>query len=99
MKTAQEKFRELQEKGKKIEQAAIQINTKIESAREAYQKLAQLAKEKYKTSDINELKKILQQWQEENEIQIKKYQEAIEKLEQEVNEKNDLIRQIQQSIS
>jgi esterase/lipase len=99
MKTPQEKFQELQEKSKKITEGAIQINTKIESARESYEKLAQVAQEKYGTSDIEELKDMLEKWQEENDSQVTKYQEAVESLEREVNEKSSLIKQIQQSAS
>ena len=99
MKTAQEKFRELQEKSKKIIEGAIQINTKIESARETHQKLAQVAQEKYGTSDVEELNDKLQSWQEENDTQVAKYQEAVDSLEKEVTEKSALIKQIQQSAS
>lgn len=97
MSTAQEKFRELQEKSKKIVQGAIQINTKIEAARENHQKLAQIAQEKYETSDVNELKELLKSWQEENAAQVEKYEQAVNDLEKEVNEKSELINSIKQS--
>lgn len=99
MKNSQEKYQEIQEKSKKIIEGAIQINTKIESARESYAKLAKIAEDKYGTSDIEDLRKILNDWQEENTIQLEKYKNSVENLEKEVNEKSDLIKQIQQSLN
>ncbi len=99
MKTSQEEFREIQEKSKKIIEGAIQINTKIESARESHQKLAALAIEKFKTSDIAELAEMLEAWDKENSEAVQKYAEKVNNLEKEVNEKSALIKQIQQSAS
>ncbi len=97
MSTAQEKFKELQEKSKKIIQGAIQINTKIEAARENHQRLAQIAQEKYSTSNVDELKSLLKDWEEENASQLEKYELAVTSLEKEVNEKSALINSIKQS--
>lgn len=99
MKTAQEEFREIQEKSKKIIEGAIQINTKIESARESHQKLASLAKEKFKTSDIAELTEMLEAWTKENDEAKDKYAKQVADIEKEVNEKSSLIKQIQQAAS
>jgi uncharacterized protein Yka (UPF0111/DUF47 family) len=97
MKTSQEEFREIQEKSKKISEGAIQINTKIEAARESHQKLAALAKEKFGTSDIEELAAMLEAWDKENTEAVQKYADQVNSLEKEVNEKSSLIKQIQQS--
>lgn len=99
MKTAQEEFREIQEKSKKIIEGAIQINTKIESARESHQKLAAVAKEKFGTSDVEELSTMLEAWDKENIDAKQKYAEQVASLEKEVNEKSALIKQIQQAAS
>lgn len=96
MKTAQEKFQELQKKSQSIVQGAVQINTKIETARENYEKLALLAKEKYGTDDLDKLKDMLSSWEKENEVQISTYEQEIQKLEKEVMEKNMKIKEIQQ---
>jgi hypothetical protein len=99
MKTAQEEFREIQEKSKKIIEGAIQINTKIESARESHQKLAALAKEKFGTSDLDEIEAMIEAWEKEDEEAKQKYKEEALSLEKEVNEKAALIKQIQQAAS
>ena len=99
MNTAQEEFREIQEKSKKIIEGAIQINTKIESARESHQKLAALAKEKFGTSDVEELTAMLEAWDKENNDATQKYAEQVTNLEKQVNEKSSLIKQIQQAAS
>jgi len=97
MKTAQEKYRELQEKSKKIIEGAIQINTKIEAAREAHVKLAQVAQEKFETSDVSELITKKNVWEEENDSEVAGYEKKVEGLGAEVNEKASLIKQIQQA--
>lgn len=99
MKSAQEKFQELQKKSQQIVQGAIQINTKIESAKQAHEELAKNVKEKYGTSDIVQLKQLLAKWQEENAQQVQKYEERVEALDKEVAEKNRLIDQIKKSAS
>ncbi len=96
MKSAQEKFQELQKKSQSIIQNAVQINTKIETARENYEKLAVLAKEKYGTDDLEELKTLLTSWEEDNMKKITAYEEEIAKLEKEVQEKNTKIKELQQ---
>ncbi len=97
MTSPQDKFRLLQEKSKKIIEGAIQINTKIESAKENHQKLAAMAEEKYGSSDIVELKKMLEDWQEDNNAQVEQYQKSVEDLEKEVNEKSEKINSIKQA--
>lgn len=87
MKTALEKFQELQKKSQSIIQGAVQINTKIETARENYEKLAAIVQEKYGTADIDELENILEDWEKENEEKLEKYENEISSLEQELNEK------------
>jgi hypothetical protein len=95
--TAQEKFQELQDRSKKLIEGSIQINTKIESAREAHEKLARDTNEKYGTSNVDDLIKMLASWEAENANEIKKYEESVNNLEKEVNEKSMLIKQIQQA--
>lgn len=97
MKTAVEKFQELQKKSNTIIQGSVQINTKIETARENYEKLEKIVKEKYGTSNIEELEKILEQWKQENEEKLNKYEQEINSLEKELNEKNNQIKEIQQT--
>lgn len=96
MKNAQEKFQELQKKSQTIIQSAVQINTKIETAKENYEKLAIIAKEKYGTDNIEELKSLLNSWEEDNMKKLKTYGEDLTKLEKEVQEKNNKIKELQQ---
>lgn len=88
---------ELVDRNKKATEQAIQINTKIETARETYNKLSLLAKEKFGTSDVNELKTLLESIKKENEEKLVKFTKEVEELEKEVSEKQELIKQIQQS--
>lgn len=91
----QEKFSELQIRCQKANEAAIQINTKIEAAKEQYAKLSKLAVDKYGTDNIEELKSLLIKWREENEAKILSFESAVSSLESEVSEKNAAIKEIQ----
>ncbi len=99
MTTAQEKLELLQERSKKIIEGAIQINTKIEAAKENHERLEKQAKEKYGTSNLEELEKMLMLWEEENKTQLEEYEQSINTLEKDVTEKSNLIKSIQQSAS
>lgn len=88
---------DLIERNKKATELAIQINTKIEAAKETYEKLSLLAKEKYGTSDLSELKNLLIKIQMENEQKIRDFNAAVSNLENEVKSKQEIIKQIQQS--
>lgn len=88
---------DLVDRNKKATEQAIQINTKIETARETYNKLSLLAKEKFGTSDIDELKNLLESIKKENEEKLIKFTKEVEDLEKDVAEKQELIKQIQQS--
>lgn len=96
MKTAQERFQELQKRSQTIIQSAIQINTKIETARENYEKMAKLAKEKYGTDDLDELEALKNSWEEENKKILNDFEIEVKKIEEEVNEKTLKIKEIQQ---
>jgi predicted nuclease with TOPRIM domain len=93
----QDKFQELQTKSQKITEGAIKLNAQIESAHERFKELQQAALSKFGTSDLEELKAMAIQWREQNEQRLKEYANQIENLEFQVNQTNQLIRQIQQS--
>lgn len=90
------KLEELKKRSKNATESAIQINTKIEAAKEAYDKLSALAKEKYGTSDVTELKNLLNKIKADNAEKLEKFENDVIKLENEVQEKNNLIKSIQQ---
>lgn len=92
-----EMLQNLQEEGKKAIQSAIQINTKIESAQETYKKLAKIAQEKYKTSNIEELKSFLESRKKQNLEKIEAYKNIVYSLQEEVKKKDLMIKEIQQS--
>lgn len=97
MSDFQEKIKELQEKSTKIIEGAIQVNTKIEAAQENLEKIKQISREKFGTDNLEELNKMLKDWEVENQNKYLEYKESVESLEKELNEKNALIKQIQSS--
>lgn len=95
-KTPQERLEEIQEKSQKAIQLAIQINTKIEAANDNKKKLNDILMSKYNTTDVKEIEAILSQWEEENEKELKKAEDALQNLEKESQEKMEMIKKIQQ---
>ena len=89
------KFEELQNKAQKINESTIKLNTQIESGHEALKKVQELALKKYGTSHLEELKAMAQKWRDENEAKVSKFETETNEKEKEVNEKNNLIKQIQ----
>lgn len=97
MSTEQEKkFQELQIANQKISEQAIKINTQIEQAQQTRDKLKEAAQQKFGESDLEKLKEMAHKWHSENESALSKFEEQIKQREIEVQNKNDLIRQIQQ---
>lgn len=95
----QDKFSELQSRANRANEQAIQINTKIEAAREQFDKLCAMALEKYGTKDIEELKLLLKKLEDENISKLQQFESDVVSLEKEVEEKNALIRKIQSNNS
>jgi len=95
-KSPHERLEEIQEKSQKLIQAAVQINTKIETANENKKRLMSTLVEKYHTSDIATLETILVQWEQENENELKKAEDSLLLLEREIQEKNEKIKKIHQ---
>lgn len=91
------RFKELQERNKKISESAIKLNAQIENAQENHKKLQSMAMTKFGTSDIEELKKLLLSQEQQNETELAEFEQQITSLEKEVTQKNQIIRQIQQS--
>lgn len=91
------KLIELKQKHKQISDSAIKLNTQIENAQDNYKKLQALALSKFGTSDVEELKNLLVKWTEQNAESLNNFEKEINQLEFEVNSKNNLIKQIQQS--
>lgn len=96
MPTQQERLTEIQQKSQKIIQNSIQINTKIESAIETKKRLEAVLEEKYGTSDPEKIAQMIESWEAENEKQLREAEEQLSQLERENEEKNNLIKQIQQ---
>lgn len=93
--TTENKFKELQEQGRKVLEGAIQVNAKIENAEESYQRLLPSLLEKYNVQNEQELVELLEKWEEENERDYKKAYQDYEVLAKQVQERNSAIRDIQ----
>lgn len=72
MTTSQEKLKEIKQKADRYNNGAIRLNADIEAAQDNAQRLAQQAKEEFGTSDLEELKNMLQQINEKNEATLAK---------------------------
>ena len=91
----EEKFKELQTKSQKIAEGAIKVNAQIETAQTNYQKIQEIAKAKFETTDLEELKALKENWNSEN---LKRYNDAenkVNRAEANLNETNRLIKEIQ----
>lgn len=95
-KEQEQRFQEMQMKNQKVKEHAMKINAQIEHAQETSIKLKEAALKKFGESDLNKLKEMLSSWDQENEAILKTYQEDGLKLSQEVQNKDNLIKQIQQ---
>lgn len=72
MTTSQEKLKEIKQKADRYNNGAIRLNADIEAAQDNAKRLAQQAKEEFGTSDLEELKNMLQQINEKNEATLAK---------------------------
>lgn len=93
--STESKFKELQEQGRKVLEGAIQVNAKIESAEESYQRLLPALLEKYNVKSENDLLELLATWEEENEKDYNKAYNDYEVLAKQVQDRNAAIRDIQ----
>lgn len=91
------KFEEVQNKAQKINEGAIKLNTQIESGHETLKKAQELAFKKFGTSDLEELKAKAQEWENENLSKFTTLEAKTNEKEKEVNEKNNIIKEIQSS--
>ncbi len=97
MSADQEKrFQELQTASQKISEQIIKINTQIEHAEQTRDKLKEAAQQKFGESDLDKLKEMATKWHNENEKALDELEETIKQRSIEVENKNSLIRQIQQ---
>lgn len=88
------KFKELQNKSKTVTEQAIRINAQLEAAQNNFKKLQENAIKKYGTSDIQELRKILKEKEDENEKTLSSFEEELKKIEEDVNLKAKIIQEI-----
>lgn len=72
MTTSQEKLKDIKQKADRYNNGAIRLNADIEAAQDNAKRLAQQAKEEFGTSDLEELKSMLQQINEKNEATLAK---------------------------
>lgn len=93
-----EKFKELKEKSKRVYEGAIQVNAKIESAEESLNRFLPVLQERYGTSDLDELEKVLEKHKAENEKVYKEKSDAVEACEKQVRETSEILREIQNSM-
>lgn len=70
----------------KLDKKRIETATHLKNREEQLRELRQKAKELYGTSDLNELKKLLEQWRMENERMVKEYRQHIEQIKNKLNE-------------
>lgn len=97
MSTEQEKkFQELQQKNQKVSENAIKINAQIEHAQETRAKLKEAAQRKFGESDLEKLKIMSEKWKDENKKALNEFEEQINNKILEVQNKTNLIKQIQQ---
>jgi predicted nucleic acid-binding Zn-ribbon protein len=94
--TQEERFNALRERKQQVAEKAVKINVQIENAQERLKKLSEEAERRFGKSDLESLKIMAQQWKDENESRLAKYEEEIIALEKEVNEKSELIKQTQE---
>lgn len=93
-----ESFKELQEKSKRVYEGAIQVNAKIESAEDSLNRFLPILKERYGTTDLQELEKILKENEKKNDDLFKEKSESIENRAKQVDETKEILRQIQASM-
>lgn len=91
------KFEDLQNKAQKINEGVIKLNTQVESGHEALKKAQELAIKKFGTSNLEELKEMAQKWKDENISKITTLESKTNEKEKEINEKNNIIKEIQSS--
>jgi hypothetical protein len=80
-KTNRQSIEELTERYQALHKAKIETETNLKNAREDLAALQRDAESEFGTSDLNELKAMLQALEEENERQRAEYQSSLEKIE------------------
>lgn len=93
--STESKFKELQEQGRKVLEGAIQVNAKIESAEDSYQRLLPSLLEKYQVQNEKELLELLDLWEKENEENYRVAYNDFEVLAKQVQERKASIVEIQ----
>lgn len=88
------KFEDLQKRAQKINEAGIKLNTQIEHAQQVLSKIKENALKLYKTDNLDELKRLEEQQTKENLDTIAQFEADILAKEKEINEKIELIKQI-----
>ena len=88
------KFEDLQKRAQKINEAGIKLNTQIAHAQQVLSKIKENALKLYKTDNLGELKRLEEQQTKENLDTIAQFEADILAKEKEINEKIELIKQI-----
>ena len=89
------KFEELKARAQKVNESAIKLNTQIENSESSLEKAREILQRKYQITDLAELKALAAKWEDEDIQTVKKLETDVTTKEQEVTEKQNLIKQIQ----
>jgi hypothetical protein len=89
------RFKEIQAKNQKATEGALKVNAQIEHARETITKLQDAAEKKFGERDLDKIKEKLQFWKQENDNINNRSAESVEKVNNEVILKQNLIREAQ----
>lgn len=81
----EQSIEELQKRYTQLNTRKIQAETKLDEAEKQLKQLKSQAKEKYKTDDIDELRKMLDKMKTENEEKRREYQENLDRIESDLN--------------
>lgn len=76
---------ELKKRYEKLHRKKIQAETNLEGAKKQLEELKEQARKEYGTDDIAELRKKLEQMQEENERKRAEYQQRLDKVESDLS--------------
>lgn len=93
------KYEQLSKKQQTLLQEAMELNAKIDLAKEQYSKMSKQAIETYGTDDPDEILKMAQAKEQENEKLIQEAEENINQLENSIRETKESIKRIVESLN
>ncbi|SMC21877.1 hypothetical protein SAMN02746041_01301 [Desulfacinum hydrothermale DSM 13146] len=73
----QERLEGLRKEYEKLHKKKIETDTTLQNLEQQLRELERQAKDEYGTSDLNELRALLERWRAENEEKVAEYQEHI----------------------